>query len=311
MTISAPLIDHVKDIIFAKDAAFWNNYLKGRPSAPPTFFDRLFRYHHSHGGQFNTVHDVGAGNGPYAHTLRSQFSHVIVSDIAPKNVALAQSRLGTDGFSYRAARVEDGADIPDGSVDMVFATNVMHFCDQRVAMEVIARQLRSGGTFACAGFGTATFEDERVQDVYARIHQAGGHAMLRKASEPVGDLIGVMARTGGTYNVAPLDEALWLPGAQRVRLNMEGGGLTGVLPSEVQVVEPLYAGLDDVELVEREKGWEFVTDLEGLREHVESFPFAKEDPGVFEELWKEMEDVVKDRSVKGHWPAKVILATRR
>ncbi|MCJ1275995.1 hypothetical protein MMC21_003800 [Puttea exsequens] len=310
MTISTPFHDDTKDEIFVKDAAFWNNYLKGRPSAPSTFFDRLFHYHHSHGGKFNTVHDVGAGNGPYAHTLRSKFSHVIVSDIAPENIALAEGRLGVDGFSYRAARVEEEDDIPVGSVDMVFATNVMHFCDQDLAMEAIARQLRPGGTFACAGFGAAVFEDERVQETYTRIHQSGGRAMLKKASEP-GTLVGVMARTQGAYNVAPLDEALWLPGAQRVLLNMEGGGITAPLPPEIQVKEPLHTGVDDVEVVESEEGWSFVTDLEGLREHVESFPFAREDPVVFEELWREMEDVVKDGSVEGHWPAKIILATRR
>ncbi len=177
-------------------------------------------------------------------------------------------------------------------------------------MEVLARQLRPGGTFACAGFGTAVFEDERVQGIYARIHQAGGRTMLRKAGEP-DKLAAVMARTQGAYNVAPLDEALWLPGAQRVRLNMEKGGITAPLPVEVQVDEPMHGGVDDVEVAEREEGWGFVADLAGLREHVESFPFAKEDPAGFEELWREMEDVVGEREVRGHWPAKVILATRR
>ena len=308
MTVPATLDS--KDKIFAKDKTFWNNYLKGRPSAPDVFFERLFHYHEKHHGEFGTVHDVGAGNGPYANTLRSKFQHVIISDVMSDNVVLAKERLGTDGFSYRAARVEEGDDIPDNSVDMVFATNVMHFCDQKMAMEVIAKQLKPGGTFACAGFGTAFFYDSGMKEIYTRINQVGGRALLKKDNDPE-KLKMVIARTQGSYNVAPLDEALFLPGALRIHLNMEKGGITAPLPPEVQVTEPSHTGANDVDVFETEEGWDFVTDLEGVREHVTSFPFAREDPVAFAEMWYEMENVVKDKPVKGHWPAKIILATRR
>ena len=308
MTIPAPFDS--QDRFFAKDKTFWNNYLKGRPSAPDVFFERLFHYHQKHHGIFGTVHDVGAGNGPYAEKLRSKFQNVIISDIASDNVNLAKDRLGTDGFSYRTARVEEGDDIPTGSVDMVFATNVMHFCDQREAMKVIAKQLSPHGTFACAGFGAARFEDARVQDIYTRLNQSAGRALLKKADAPE-KLIAVMARTQGPYNVAPLDETLFLPGAQRIRLNMEKGGIIAPLPPEIAVTEPLHTGANDIDVAEIEEGWSFVMDLDGVREHLLSFPFAREEPAIFAELWREMEDVIGDGSVKGHWPAKVILATRR
>ncbi|KAI9931199.1 hypothetical protein ASPWEDRAFT_233835 [Aspergillus wentii DTO 134E9] len=310
MTAINPPAFTPEENLFAKGEAFWNNYLKGRPSAPDVFFERIFNYHQEHNGQFGVIHDVGAGNGPYANTLRSKFQHVIISDIAAENVSLAQDRLGTDGFSYRAARVEEGDDIPDGSVDMVFATNVMHFCDQELAMQVIAKQLKPGGTFACAGFGGAYFEDDRVRDIYTRIYHCGGRALLKNADDPA-KMIGAMARTHGAYNVAPLDEALFLPGAQRVHLNMQHQGIAAPLPPEVEVTEPLHTGVEDVQVFEMEDGWDFETDLNGLREHIESFPFANQDPVAFAELWLEMEEVVKDQTVKGQWPAKVILATRR
>ncbi|PYI14340.1 S-adenosyl-L-methionine-dependent methyltransferase [Aspergillus violaceofuscus CBS 115571] len=309
MTTAAIPSSNSNDKLFDKGQAFWNNYLKGRPSAPDVFFQRLFTYHQSHGGKFGTVHDVGAGNGPYAHILRSKFQHVIISDIATENVVLAEDRLGHDGFSYRAARVEESDDIAPGSVDMVFATNVMHFCDQPLAMSVIARQLRPGGTFACAAFGAAQFEDPRIQDVYIRINHSGGRALLAKADNPE-KLGAVMGRTQGKYNVAPLDGGLWLPGAQRSHLNMANGGITAPLPPEVQVHEPVYTGVDDVETFTQEDGWGFVTELEGVKEHVLSFPFAREDPH-FGELWQQMEDLIGDDEVKGTWPAKIILATRR
>lgn len=132
--------------IFAQDNEFWDNYLS-RPKPPDSFFDCIFSYHQSKGGAFGKVHYVGAGNGPYAQKLRSRFANVIVSDIVADDVELARRRLtGEGGFSFRVAELQDSDDIEAGSVDMVFATNVMHFPDlQDAAMVNIARQLRRAG----------------------------------------------------------------------------------------------------------------------------------------------------------------------
>ncbi|KAF2232861.1 S-adenosyl-L-methionine-dependent methyltransferase [Viridothelium virens] len=307
MTVATPL--NLSQDVFARGKAFWNNYLKGRPSAPDVFFERFFRYHEEHGGRFDIVHDVGAGNGPYAAILRSKFRHVIISDVVSDNVALARERLGTDGFSYRTARVEDAGDIPNSSVDMVFATNVMHFCEQELAMEAIAKQLRPGGTFTCAVFGAACFDDPRLQDTYTRIGHVGARALLQQVNDPE-RMIVAMARTQGPYNVAPLDETLFLPGAQRINLNMPDGGIISPLPPEMRIDEPIHTGLNDIEVFEREEGWSFVTDLNGVREHIASFPFGR-DFGVFADLWQEVEKLVGNEKVKGSWPAKIILATRK
>ncbi|KAK4981194.1 hypothetical protein LTR66_010170 [Elasticomyces elasticus] len=92
-----------------------------------------------------------------------------------------------------------------------------------------------------------------------------------------------MSRTQGSYNVAPLDEALFLSGAQRIHLNLEKEGMTSPLPPEIQVAEPLHTGANDVEMFEKEEGWSFVTDLDGVQEHLATFPFVKEDPVAFAE----------------------------
>ncbi|KAH8597595.1 S-adenosyl-L-methionine-dependent methyltransferase [Bisporella sp. PMI_857] len=310
----SPLMDSDSNgRIFAKDKKFWNNYLQGRPRAPDAFFHRIFAYHASHGGSFNTAHDVGAGNGPYAQKLRDTFSHVIVSDLVPKNVELAQDRLGSDGFSYRAAKVEEADDIEEGSVDMVFATNVMHFPDQKVAIDAIAKQLKPGGTFTCSVFGPARFEDRRLQDLWARISYQGGRVLLKKSDNPE-ETIRIMARTQDGYNVAPLDPKLFRPGAQRVALNMSRGGIARLLPPEEahRNKEPNYTGPDDIEIFEDEEGWSFETDLEGVRGHIESFPYVAADPEAFTKLFQELEELLDDgKTIRGYWPAKVILATRR
>jgi hypothetical protein len=301
------------DEIFAQDKGFWNNYLKGRPQAPQNFFDRIYRYHQEHGGKFGTAHDVGAGNGPYSAQLKSHFQHVIVSDIVSDNVRFAQDRLGTEGYSFRTAKVEEADDIPSGSVDLVFATNVMHFVDQQVAMETIAGQLRSGGTFAAAGFAPALFDDDRVQDVWNRISHQGGRVLLRKADDPQ-QTIKVMERSSGHYNVAPLHGTWFLPGARRIHLNMEKGGILGLLPPERQneVSEPGYTGPNDEETFENDGGWRFNWTLEEFKEHFGSFPHANEDPQAFVELWREIDALVGSGArLEGVFPAKLILATRR
>lgn len=306
--------NQVNDEIFKLDEKFWNNYLKGRPQAPGTFFDRIFGYHEARRGAFGTAHDVGAGNGPHAHRLKARFRHVIVSDIAASNVDLAKARLGSEGFSYRAAKVEEADDIPAGSVDLVFATNVMHFPpDQEVAMNAVAKQLKSGGTFAAALFGPARFEDAKLQDLWERIQYQGGRTLLAKADRPE-ETIAIMARTQDKYNVAPLDPQHFEAGAKRVHLNMAKGGITGMLPPEAahRNVEANYTGPDDVESYEDEDGWSFTADLGGVKEHIASFPFLATDAEAFAELFQELENYFKDKEkVRGYFPVKVILATRR
>lgn len=301
--------------IFAQDEQFWNNYLKGRPHVPDALFNRIFDYHRSQDGLFGTVHDVGAGNGPYAQRLRTHFDHVIVSDVVADNVELARTRLaGNPGFSFRVAKVEEADDLEPGSVDMVFATNVMHFPDpQDAAMAAVARQLRPGGTFVAALFAPARFDDVKLQDLWERISYEGGRQLLKTTNGDDDVMIRVMARTQDTYNVAPLDSGLFEPGAQRVHLNMSKGGIPGMLPPEqaYRDTEPSYTGPQDVEIHQDEEGWSFTTDLAGVKEHFGSFPFVSQFPDAFVGLYKELDELLgTSDSVTGYFPVKIILATR-
>lgn len=299
--------------IFKQDKTFWNDYLKGRPQPPESFFTRIFNYHQTHGGIFGSVHDVGAGNGPYSEILRSRFGHVIVSDIVAKNIELAQDRLGTEGFSYRVAKLESADDIPAESVDMVFATNVMHFPDQEVGMSAVVRQLKPGGTFACATFGPARFENAQLQDLWQRISYQGGRALLKKSEDPM-QVIGVMARTQDNANIAPLDTRFFAPGAKRVHLNMANGGIVGILPPENAHLntEKEHTGAGDEILFEDAPEWSFEKDLDGVKEHICSFPFVSDNLADFTDLFVELDDLLGDgRIVRGHWPVKIVLATKR
>jgi hypothetical protein len=149
--------------------------------------------------------------------------------------------------------------------------------------------------------------------VWNRISHQGGRVLLRKADDPQ-QTIKVMERSSGHYNVAPLPGTWFLPGAKRIHLNMEKGGILGLLPPERQneVTEPVYTGPSDEETFEDDGGWRFSWTLEEFKEHFGSFPHAKEDPQAFVELWKEIDALLGSGArLEGVFPAKLILATRR
>jgi len=299
--------------------AFWDNYLKGRPQAPEQLFHRIYKYHEEHGGQFGTVHDAGAGVGPYSAKLRERFNHVIVSDIAEGNVKQAEQRLGHDGYSYRTAKIEDASDIEPGSVDMVFASQVLHFADLDLAQEAFAHQLKSGGTVVITGFGIAHYADHDVQEIWSRMRQEGARVLVRHAPSPEAATrrLRTLARVAAGYKMAAFDEKFWEPGVQRISLNIKHRnlGFVGVLDEDLQrhvTQEASRVGAHDVSLSVEEEGWELEHDLQGIKDHFATFAFASIEPAAYEGLWREMEVVMKDgRKAKGVWPAKVILGTRR
>jgi SAM-dependent methyltransferase len=306
------------DKLFEKDKSFWDSYLRGRPKPPPSLFRRIFDYHEAQGGSFGTVHDVGAGNGPFASTLASKFTHVILSDVAASNMELAEKRLGSTGtFTYRTARMDEIEDLAPNSIDMVFASNVMHFgADQEATMAAMARQLKPGGTFACAVFGPARFADFNLQHLWEQINHQGGRELLKKSSCPQ-DTALILARTDGFYNVAPLDPGLFAPGALRIHFNMKEGGLTPLLPPEMAHldVEPNHTGPNDIQTFEDEEGWAFEMDSSEVLEHMLSFPFVDPSSAVIDALLKEVSDLMAEGDgtarFRGWWPAKLILAAAK
>ncbi|KAK4962447.1 hypothetical protein LTR10_000073 [Elasticomyces elasticus] len=305
---------------YARDKTFWAGYLKGRPQAPEAFFERIYEYHASHGGHFGIIHDAGAGVAPHARRLKQKFEHVIVSDIILENVQQASERLGPEGFSYRTAKLEDAEGIKPGSVDMFFAATCMHFCDLDLAQKAIARQLKPGGTFVCAGYGVAVFADEDVNAIAEKFWFEALRVSLRHAPSPEVAAIKLQrrGRAHAEYDFARTDEEYFEGGALRIKLISPPVGREAwyqMVPpdlAEAGKYERSSAGPNDVHCVEEMQGWAFETDLQGIKDQLASLAFPKEEPAAFDGLWREMEEVMKDgRRVKGWWPSRLILATRK
>lgn len=114
-------------------------------------------------------------------------------------------------------------------------------------------------------------------------------------------------------HIALLSPVLFMPGAQRIHLNMDKGGIQGVLPPEEasRDTQPDYTGAEDVVLYENEEGWFFEAGLAGVKAHSGSFPFVSQFLDAFEDLYKRLETLMAHgRIAKGVFPAKTMLATK-
>ena len=328
---------------YAQDQAFWEKYLKGRPSIPEIAFERTCKYHADHGGHFGVAHDVGAAVGIHSPRLAKYFEHVIVSDIVPDNIELAKERLGTERYSYKAMSMEDADAVAESSVDLVFAATMMHFTNYDRAIGAVAKQLRPGGTFVVLGYGIATLSDKQAQDIWHRLWFEGIRVTIRHAKDRRNRLE-TFAKSGTGYATMPVGEDYFIPGALRIILNCDGKW-PKMVPDDVQeevdaefdfqpgkqfqdlsvvgvnkgfvlcgrgLLSVAAMGPNDKIVEEDEAGWSFKTDIEGLRDQWNSFPFEAQEPTAFTSMWKEMEVLLGDgRAVEGVWPAKIILATRR
>ena len=75
----------------------------------------------------------------------------------------------------------------------------------------------------------------------------------------------------------------------------------------------LPAVVPDDQIIESDDSdWYTDFDLQHLRDEFDTLPFAALEPTAFDSLWAEMENIMRGgRIVRGFWPARIILATRK
>ncbi|KAK4494625.1 hypothetical protein PRZ48_013981 [Zasmidium cellare] len=302
--------------LFDKDGAFWANYLSGRPQPPDAFYERIFSYHASHGGDFGTAHDVGARAGVHTAQIAKRFQHVLVSDIEEQNVQAAQRRHGSLPGEpvFHTAKLEDASWIEQESVDLVFAASCINWCDLEMAIEAVDWQLKAGGTLAIAGMGFAALENARAQDVWYRLFQRGVERNYIQKEEKGSVALSALACDASAYDAVPIPERVFDAGALRYRLNFLPGWswYLAQVPGEREDVVPRRSqiGANDVVKDQEQDGWSFQADMAALRRMAGSFPIWGDGTG-FEDLWSELEDIVGAGTVEGVWPAVLILARKR
>ena len=104
------------------------------------------------------VLEIGCGTGSTAIAHAPFVGHIRASDLSPRMIEIARDKAktaGIDNVTFEVSSVE-GLDVPDGSIDVVMAHNILHLLEDRErAIADIHRMLKPGGVFvsstACIG----------------------------------------------------------------------------------------------------------------------------------------------------------------
>lgn len=298
--------------VYAQDNDFWDKYIAGRPKIPQSFFDRIFDYHLQHHGHFEKAHEVGAGVGVHSGRLAARFQHVLVSDVIQENITIAQVRLEDDAkYEFVASSLEDTTNLPESSMDLVFASTMMHFTQIDEAVKAVYHQLKPGGTFAAGLYGTFALQDAAAQEVWAKI--------VLRTCEMIADQYGLDDRTKFILQneASGLDcvgmPAEWFMDVQRFEWNFpERNTMRGMLLPTRFELEPFYRiGKQDVVVKDQwDQGWDEKHDLDGLKRIAATGPHNENDERIVT-LWKELKDIIGDGEVKGAWMVCLLLATKK
>ena len=303
-------------------ADFWASYSRGRLRVPLTFWSLIWDCHQSHGNAtFEHIHDLGSGPGIHASVLASKFSNILFSDPNPLNMEMAQAHIKQtrdDGerFSYRVGRGEDITNHVDekGVFDMVIAFNSLHWMDAEKCLPAIASSLKPNGTFAAALYGFPDVYNEEAKEVLMKRFRHGINAIMTdpKGAPPLFEY-GILSQDCG-YDCISMGQDLW-KNIQRVKLNYNDGERYKGFGSDIRGKRAdvgYESAITPEEKVvrERDMDWYFKTDLNGLRDILDSFPFPK-DTEYETRMWKELDSIYKGKVVEGLYKVDLILGQKR
>lgn len=129
-----------------------DDYARFRPGLPDSFFDRLQRLVPLAG---TAALDLGTGPGPTALALARRGARVTGVDVARQQIEAARRAARAqqlDGRTeFRVGPAEETG-LPDGSFDLVTASQCWFWLDHHAALREVGRVLRPGGMLVVAHF---------------------------------------------------------------------------------------------------------------------------------------------------------------
>ncbi|CAF9913662.1 MAG: hypothetical protein GOMPHAMPRED_007990 [Gomphillus americanus] len=253
------------DNAYNQDRDFWEKYLKGRPSIPQTFFEQIFNYHSDHGGRFDTAHEVGAGVGVHSPRLATRFDHVLVSDVISTNIEIARSRL-QGPYSFKVSSLEDTIDLLPNSIDLVFASTMMHFTQVDEAVKAVYHQLKPGGTFAASLYGTYALHDVQAQGIWKKIVVRICEMIIEKFELSARAKM-ILQNEAAGLDCVGLSEELFSP-ALRYNLNFPTPDTMRemILPAQFGLPNISRISINDTVTNGWDKGWFSQHDIDGLKD---------------------------------------------
>ena len=144
-----------------RETAFWNKLAdkySRRPIADEAAYQKKLDATREYFQPDMDVLEIGCGTGSTAIAHAPYVAHFLATDLSTRMVEIAKDKAkaaGIDNVTFEAASV-DALDVPDASIDVVMAHNILHLLEDRE--QVIAdvhKMLKPGGAFvsstACIG----------------------------------------------------------------------------------------------------------------------------------------------------------------
>ena len=289
---------------------WWEDYYKLRPRVPDSYLNRIYSYHRDHGGQFNLVHDVGAGGGQMALLLSREFAQVAVTEPEPTTFATAQRALelrsdlnekdAVSPFLFYNATAEDDSIHAPSSVDLVFANVMMHWTDTPLAIKAFHKQLRPNGTLFIGAYGVLRLSDPHLQSIWDQIYHNMNEAWFSRLSEEqLQEIKPRQVTVDSAFNNIDLPEDMFrVERTQRIKINCFGDKTALITPlkEDPQYISNIKANETIIEWDE-DSEWSFEKSYEDLRAFTASYGIKDNEALV--SWWKQLEDAIGGKTVKG------------
>lgn len=297
------------DNVYNLGQDFWEKYIIGRPAIPQTFFDLIFKYHSDHNGRFDVAHEVGAGVGVHSPRLAKRFMHILVSDVIDSNVQIAKTRL-QGSYNFKTSSLEDCIDLPAESVDLVFASTMMHFTRVDDAIKAVHHQLKPGGTFAAGLYGTYALHDVEMQKIWCQIVLWICDNIIQKYGLSDHGKTILQNEASGLDSVGLPEK--WFSPAMRYDYNFPTRNTQRemILPAQYRLEPISRLGPDDKVVRDWDRGWFTKQGLDGLKGIASTWPHDESDPKIIA-LWGDLHRVIGDSEVEGAWMVSLLLATKK
>ena len=144
-----------------REAKFWNKLAdrySRRPIADEAAYERKLEITRQYLQPDMDVLEIGCGTGTTAIAHAPYVRHILATDLAKRMTEIGRDKAtaaGIDNVTFAASSVA-ALDVPDASLDVVMAHNVLHLLDDREeAIAEVHQMLKPGGVFvsstACVG----------------------------------------------------------------------------------------------------------------------------------------------------------------
>ncbi|CAM1509794.1 Fc.00g001290.m01.CDS01 [Cosmosporella sp. VM-42] len=202
----------------------WDEYMEFRPPYPPSMWKLWLDYHQ---GPLESAHDVGAGGGLAANAIaaNSNAKRIYVSDPGKEHLDFAEKMLThhhpNTEFVFKNTVAED-LWVEEGSIDFLCCCEALHWVDVSKGMPVMAKSLRSGGTFAAIyylPFPKIT-NNKRAQDGQMRLLE-DFEKNTAESSVPGPAWRRGFSQSNVGMDFVPFDGDLWTD-VRRIELNLNG-----------------------------------------------------------------------------------------